>query len=136
MGDGKQERQVVAVFWHCWQGEVQKMLTVRPVLTEAITDEVYRYWLEKEEEVVVKANIRLDIVTANPDTDRPTALTVKVVPDREQVKLPAEQLVLAKVVMSAGRVIVRLVRDALSPLSSAKGAVTVRVTLEGVLRAN
>ena len=48
-------------------------------------------------------------MTARLDTDRPTALTVKVVPESEQVRLVTEQMLLLRVVMSGGKVIVRLV---------------------------
>ena len=42
MGAGRQERQAVAEDKHCWQGEVQYMLTVIDELREATTAELYR----------------------------------------------------------------------------------------------
>ena len=80
---------------------------------------------------MVKASIKLDIVTVNPETVSPMLLTVKLEPDREQVRLPTEQVVLDSVVISLGKVIVRLVNEELSKLSNENGAVMVRVILDG-----
>lgn len=80
---------------------------------------------------MIKPSIKLDSLTASPDTDSPVLLTMNVVPEREQLRLLAEQVELLRVVTSEGRAILRDVREPLRLLSRVKGAVTVRVMLEG-----
>lgn len=136
LGLGRQDRQALAVMLHLWQGEEQNPLTVTPELRAPTTPELYVYCRAKlEEGPVAKLSSTFERTTASPEIESPGASRVKLVPEREQERLPLEQEVLERGRMSEGRAILREVREGFRAESRAKGAVIVRVTLEGSERA-
>lgn len=136
LGLGRQDRQALAVTLHLWQGEEQKLFTVTPELRAPTTPELYVYCSAKlAEGPVAKLRSTFERTTASPEIESPGASRVKLVPEREQERLPLEQEVLERGRMSEGRAISREVREESRAESRAKGAVIVRVTLEGSERA-